>query len=403
MTDVNFEKTSEAVSTGHPDKVADQIADAILDLLRTHKEDPQSAVEVSCSANIVFIFGEIDKVFAINPGNEINLANPELAEQIKETALNKIREIGYTENDYNPNIVLDLVLQSGEINKAVEKTEEKEVAAGDQGIVSGYATNETTNYHQLHFTLAHELLKELEYNRKNNILSWLNPDAKSQVTVEYKTSGNKKTPQKIKHVLLSQCHASTISLEDLRNIIEPEIKNIITNKIKEFIVDSEIRKELINSLNDTIILINPAGAWNIGGPVSDSGLTGRKLVVDNYGSASTIGGGATSGKNLNKVDRSGAYYARHIAKSIIHSGLADEVKIELSFAIGESYITSINIETFGTEHIKLTEIYKRVENGFGFHVQDMINASKNIDKFTKASEHGNYTNNEFPWEQVKTI
>lgn len=401
MGNLTFNKTSEAVSTGHPDKVADQIADSIFDLLRTYKNNPQSAVEVSCGANILLIFGEIDKDIVGNSNSTIvEQANPQLAELIKTTAQKTIQEIGYTKETYNPTIILDLVTQSTEINKAVEETATQEVSAGDQGIVSGYAIAETKNHHAAHFILAHEILKELETLRKTTH-TWLNPDAKSQITINYtKNKNGINEPTHIKHILLSHCHTTEKTFDKVQEILKNEINNILTRKIKELITSKKAQENLLKSLTTTEILINPAGAWHNGGPRYDSGLTGRKLVVDNYGSSSPIGGGATSGKNLGKVDRSGAYYARNIAKTIVASGLAHETKVELSFAIGIPEPTSINIETFGTETIPLEKIYEKINKNYTLNVKSMIELSNNLDKFIETSKHGNYTNNEFPWEKT---
>lgn len=411
MTNSKFTKTSEAVSIGHPDKVADQIADSIFDLLREYKDDAQSAVEVACGANSILIFGEIDKDVVWNNVNyldkneqRVSYINPELSKQITETATDLIRKIGYSQAQYNPLIILDLVVQSPEINGAVEGTEEKDPAAGDQGIVSGYATNETTDYHSLHFILAHRILERLEELRIDKTISFLLPDAKSQVTVEYeKNDKGFEVPVAIKHILVSQCHTNEVSIESLREILSTIVVSYCELFIPTVIVDKNVRAKLIESLLETEILINPAGSWNVGGPRADSGLLGRKLVVDNYGSAAPIGGGATSGKNLNKVDRSGAYYARNIAKSIVGSGLADKALVELSFAIGVPKPTSINIETFGTEKIPVEEIFEKVINSYKLDVRDMINLSSSIDKFVKTSKHGNYTNDSFPWEIIREL
>lgn len=395
-------KTSEAVSIGHPDKLADQIADSIFDLLRTYKKDAQSAVEVSCAADTLMVFGEIDKdvVQSTNGERSVEKANPKLTEQIRETTLRTIREIGYTEEEYNPEILVKLVTQSAEINNAVEENENHAAAAGDQGIVTGFAIAETKQYHALHFILPHHILKELEKDRFEKKIEWLKPDAKSQVTVEYeKNPDGIDVPVKIDNILLSQCHDSSVNL--------PTVKDVLTKRVEEIVVEFLIEnhnffdsRTLIESLTNAKILINPAGEWNDGGPAFDSGLVGRKLVVDNYGSAASIGGGATSGKNFNKVDRSGAYYARHIAKSIVKSGLAHKCLVELGFAIGVEEAVSLNIDTYGTETISLEKIYETVQQNFPLDVTSMINLSTSIEKAVESSKHGNYTNDNFPWEKT---
>lgn len=402
-----YTKTSEAVSTGHPDKVADQISDAVLDYLKTFKKDPQSAVETACGANTLLVFGEIDKDIVWKNSDyldkkerRVEYINPQLAQEIKKIIVQQIRDIGYSEQEYNPRIVLDIVVQSSEINDAVEGTEEKDPAAGDQGIVTGYAVEETESMHALHFILAHKIMMELEKDRHSGRIPWLRPDAKSQVSVDYQyDESGLDTPTSIRSILVSQSHAENLTLQEIRKILEKRVKEIS----REFVTNDKFLKNnesLLNSIEEAEILINPAGLWSGAGPAYDSGLTGRKLVVDNYGTAAPIGGGATSGKNLNKVDRSGAYFARHIAKSIVASGLAKRAQVELGFAIGVPYPTAINIETFGTETISLDELWDKVQSTFDFSVKNIIELSLPVESFVKTSEHGNYTNEAFPWEQI---
>lgn len=397
-----YVKTSESVARSHPDKVADQVGDAIFDYLRTLKKDAQSAVEVAAAADTLLIFGEIDKDI-VQPENgitNVEYANPELAEKIKEIALERIRLIGYTKEAYDPTVLVKLVTQSVEINNAVEESEEHEAAAGDQGIVTGFAVAETKQFHALHYILANRIIKELEADRDNGRIEWLLPDAKSQVTVKYEYSEKGlDIPVSIENILVSQCYSDSVSLEEVRTQLENRVKEIAV----EFLNDNKLfldADKLIKSLEKTEFLINPAGAWHKGGPASDSGLVGRKLVVDNYGSAAPIGGGATSGKNFNKVDRSGAYYARHIAKSIVVSGLADKCLVELGFAIGVSKAVSVNIETFGTENTSLKIIDEKIHRMFDFRTQSMIDLCDQIPEIVKTSEYGNYTDDSFPWEQT---
>lgn len=397
-----YVKTSESVARSHPDKVADQIGDSIFDYLRTLKKDAQSAVEVAAAADTLLIFGEIDKdiVQAKNGITSVEYANPELAEKIKQIALERLEKIGYTKDTYNPTVLVKLVTQSSEINNAVEENEEHEAAAGDQGIVTGFAVAETKQFHALHYILANRIVKELEADRDNGRIEWLLPDAKSQVTVKYEYSEKGlDTPVSIENILVSQCYSDSISLEEVRTQLENRVKEIVL----EFLNDNKLfldADKLSKSLEKTEFLINPAGAWHKGGPASDSGLVGRKLVVDNYGSAASIGGGATSGKNFNKVDRSGAYYARHIAKSVVASGLADKCLVELGFAIGVPKAVSVNIETFGTESTSLKIINEKVHRMFDFRTQSMIDLCVEIPEIVKASEYGNYTDDTFPWEQT---
>lgn len=397
-----YVKTSESVARSHPDKVADQIGDSIFDYLRTLKKDAQSAVEVAAAADTLLIFGEIDKdiVQAKNDITSVEYANPELAEKIKEIAVERLRLIGYDKDTYNPTVLVKLVTQSAEINNAVEKNEEHEAAAGDQGIVTGFAVAETKQFHALHYILANRIIKELEADRDNGRIEWLLPDAKSQVTVKYEYSekGLDK-PVTIENILVSQCYSDSVSLEEVRKQLKNRVKEITV----EFLNDNERlldADKLIKSLEKAEFLINPAGAWHKGGPASDSGLSSRKLVVDNYGSAAPIGGGGTSAKNFNKVDRSGAYYARHIAKSVVASGLADKCLVELGFAIGVPKAVSVNIETFGTENTSLKIINEKVRRMFDFRTQSMIDLCSHISEVVKTSEYGNYTDDTFPWEQT---
>lgn len=398
-----YTKTSEAVSSAHPDKCADQIGDAIFDYLRTYKNDAQSAVEVAAGANKLLIFGEIDADIVKAPAgiSEVEKANPQLAANIKRVAIDTLRDIGYEEDDYNPEIILNLVTQSSQINNAVERTEKREASAGDQGIVTGFAVAETNQYQSLHFMLAHELMIRLDEGRKGGFLPWLKPDGKSQVTVKYrKTTEGLDVPVSIEHILVSHCHSNDYSITDIRTLLTGEVKSILQQFLEEnksFFPTSF--SSLVESLGTSEILINPAGAWTFGGPAADSGLSSRKLVVDNYGSAAPIGGGGTSGKNANKVDRSGAYYARHIAKSIVASGLSEKAQVEIGFAIGVPKATAVNIETFGTEHVGIDKIYQAVYSAFDFRVESMILLCDSVESYRETSQHGNYTNPNFPWEK----
>lgn len=397
-----YVKTSESVARSHPDKVADQIGDAIFDYLRTLKKDAQSAVEVAAAADTLLIFGEIDKdiVQSQNGITSVEYANPELAEKIKEIAVERLHLIGYTKEAYDPTVLVKLVTQSAEINNAVEENDNHEAAAGDQGIVTGFAVAETKQFHALHYILANQIIKQLENDRETGRFEWLNPDAKSQTTVKYEYSEQGlDIPIAIENILVSQCHSETISIADVRKELTKRVKEITI----EFLNDNKAfldADKLIKSLEKTEFLINPAGAWHKGGPASDSGLSSRKLVVDNYGSAAPIGGGGTSAKNFNKVDRSGAYYARHIAKSVVVSGLADKCLVELGFAIGVPKAVSVNIETFGTENTSLKIINGKVRKVFDFKTQSMIDLCSKIPEAVKTSEYGNYTDDSFPWEQT---
>lgn len=389
-------KTSEAVSTGHPDKIADQIADSVFDHLRTQKTNPQSAIEVSLSANNLFVFGEIDRDLSQSHGGRT--ISTSLQRDIEEIALNTIREIGYTPNQYNPYPIVDVVSQSAEINKSVEKAE---TGAGDQGIVSGYATSETRQGLPLHYLISQEILKTLEHLRTTGIAPWLYPDAKSQVTIGYGTDGihhHRYTPKTINHVLVSQSHSPDISLTAVQDTVESAARDTIHRVLENQVIFPHVKEWLRESLNYTKFVINPTGAWHDCGPAYDSGLTGRKLVVDNYGSGAPIGGGSTSGKNLSKVDRSGAYYARLIAKSLISQGLGYDSHVELGYTIGETVPTSISIKASETKYVSISRIRSRIHDTFEFTVDDAIQRFSSLNKFARASRHGNYTDNTFPWE-----
>jgi S-adenosylmethionine synthetase len=423
-------KTSESVSPGHPDKVADQISDAVLDFLNTLKPNAQSAVETACSANRLMIFGEVDAAVTTK------YTRVELATKVSHIAHEKLLEIGYDRELYSPEIIVDLVTQSEQINSAVEKRATKtntenadatiitenddatkstetvpytpETGAGDQGITFGFATSETSSGHELHYLLAVEIQKALYHARISGAANWLLPDAKSQVTVSYKYNDDGiDTPISIDNILVS---TSTAEPSDETNYeqMRSEINDLIVQVAKDTIetlrtTNLDDKFMLILSLRDTQIHINPAGLWTTPGPKYDSGLTGRKLVADNYGSAAPIGGGATSGKNLSKVDRSGAYVARHIALSVVKSDLADKCLVELGWEIGNPRPVSINVETFGTEKLELSEITNLINQNFNITVDNLIATYSAVPRFTQTSMFGNYTDENFPWEKPKSL
>lgn len=320
--------TSESVTKGHPDKVCDQIADAILDaVLRT---DPQShvACEVTAITDAVHIFGEIT-----------TLANVDYEAIARET----IRSIGYTEPGYGFDaetcrITIDLHEQSPDINMGVCRKNEDEDGAGDQGMMFGYACRETESLMPLPIEMAHALTERLTYVREMSILPELLPDGKAQVTVQYEDG----EPSRIDTVVVSSQHKDTISESELRTAI----------------IDEVIEKALPGALLDehTHFLVNPTGRFLIGGPAGDSGLTGRKLIVDTYGGYARHGGGAFSGKDPTKVDRSAAYLARYLAKNVVAAGYAQRCEIQLSYAIGVAQPVSVLVETFGTETISKEKI-----------------------------------------------
>jgi len=372
----NYLFTSESVSEGHPDKIADQISDAVLDAII--KQDPKARVacETYVKTGMVMVGGEITTSAWVD---------------IEELTRKTIREIGYTSSDMgfdaNSCAVLNTIgKQSPDINQGVDKTDPREQGAGDQGIMFGYATNETEVLMPAPITYAHRLVKRQAEVRKNGQLPWLRPDAKSQVTFAYE--GNDIVG--IDAVVLSTQHSESVSLENLREGIMEEIikpilpKKWLTSKTKYF--------------------INPTGRFVIGGPMGDCGLTGRKIIVDTYGGSARHGGGAFSGKDPSKVDRSGAYAARYVAKNIVAAGLADRCELQLSYAIGIAEPTSIMVETFGTEKVDITKIEAAVARIFDlrpYGIQQMLDLLNPIYQATAA--YGHFGRDIFPWEKTDKI
>jgi S-adenosylmethionine synthetase len=367
--------TSESVSKGHPDKIADQIADAILD--EVLKQDPyaRSAVEVTTSTGNVDIFGELTTSAYVD---------------VRKIATDVIREIGYDRPELgfsadSVNINNRIVEQSLDISQAVDaaKDDPDQVGAGDQGMVFGFATNETKNYIPLSLDLSHKLMKKIGEVRENKELTYLRPDAKAEVTVEYDNQGK---PSRIESVVLSTQHDENIDLETLRSDI---LEHVI--------------KPVVNIDANTHLYINPSGRFVLGGPQADSGLTGRKIIVDTYGGAAHHGGGAFSGKDATKVDRSAAYYARFVAKNLVARGLADKLEIQVSYAIGVAKPVSISVDTFGTEHVSLGEIENTIVNEFDFRPLSIINQldlRRPIYKQTAAFGHFGRDDIKLPWEEI---
>ncbi|GIC23654.1 S-adenosylmethionine synthetase [Vibrio cholerae] len=363
--------TSESVSEGHPDKIADQISDAVLDAI--FEQDPKARVacETYVKTGMVMVGGEITTSAWVD---------------IEEITRQTVREIGYVHSDMgfdaNSCAVLNTIgKQSPDINQGVDKADPKEQGAGDQGIMFGYATNETEVLMPAPITYAHRLMQRQAEVRKNGTLSWLRPDAKSQVTFQYdqgKIVG-------IDAVVLSTQHSDSISTADLREAVMEEI-------IKPVLPAEWLSKE-------TKYFINPTGRFVIGGPMGDCGLTGRKIIVDTYGGAARHGGGAFSGKDPSKVDRSAAYAARYVAKNIVAAGMADRCEIQLSYAIGVADPTSIMVETFGTEKVSQEIIIEAVRQFFDlrpYGLQEMLNLLQPI--YKKTAAYGHFGREEFPWE-----
>ena len=326
--------TSEAVCEGHPDKVCDKISDYILDEALRQDKDSKMAVEATIKNNTVIIYGEAT-------------TNAKL--DYKKLVRDVLDDIGYRD-DFE---VIELVSeQSKEINKAVCQDE---IMAGDQGIMFGYACRETKELMPLPISLANKLCYKLSELRKSGKALFLNPDGKSQVTVEYVDG----IPKRVDTIVMAICHKEGISQDDLR---EFAINEVIKKVVDEEYLDDE-----------TKILINQSGSFIIGGPESDSGTTGRKLICDTYGGMGRIGGGAMSSKDPSKVDRSGAYYARYVAKNIVSKNYADICEIQVSYVIGKSKPLSIYIDTKGTNKVSMEELYRYVNDNFDFSVQNIIN------------------------------
>ncbi|USD60114.1 MULTISPECIES: methionine adenosyltransferase [Vibrio] len=363
--------TSESVSEGHPDKIADQISDAVLDAILEQDPKARVACETYVKTGMVMVGGEITTSAWVD---------------IEELTRETVREIGYVHSDMGFDADSCAVLntigkQSPDINQGVDKEDPKEQGAGDQGIMFGYATNETDILMPAPITYSHRLVQKQAEVRKNGTLPWLRPDAKSQVTFQYdqgKIVG-------IDAVVLSTQHCDSISTPDLREAVMEEI-------IKPVLPSEWINKE-------TNFFINPTGRFVIGGPMGDCGLTGRKIIVDTYGGAARHGGGAFSGKDPSKVDRSAAYAARYVAKNIVAAGMADRCEIQLSYAIGVADPTSIMVETFGTEKVSHDIIVEAVRQNFDlrpYGLQEMLNLLQPI--YKKTAAYGHFGREEFPWE-----
>ncbi|MBP5197257.1 MAG: methionine adenosyltransferase [Bacteroidaceae bacterium] len=336
----NYLFTSESVSEGHPDKVADQISDAVLDKLLAFDPNSKVACETLVTTGQVILAGEIKTQAYVD---------------LQRIAREVISRIGYTKSEYmfeaNSCGVLSAIHeQSADINQGVERAKVEEQGAGDQGMMFGYATSETENYMPLSLDLAHRLLIELAAIRKEGRkMTYLRPDAKSQVTVEY--NGDNR-PVRIDTIVLSTQHDEFDSDERMQQQIRHDVINILIPRVK-----ANIKNENIRALFDSDITyhVNPTGKFVIGGPHGDTGLTGRKIIVDTYGGKGAHGGGAFSGKDPSKVDRSAAYAARHIAKNMVAAGVADEMLVQLSYAIGVAQPVSIYVNTYGTSHVSLSD------------------------------------------------
>ncbi|MFV0596125.1 methionine adenosyltransferase [Shewanella sp.] len=363
--------TSESVSEGHPDKIADQISDAVLDAILAQDPKARVACETYVKTGMVLVGGEVTTSAWVD---------------IEELTRKTVREIGYVHSDMGFDADSCAVLnaigkQSPDINQGVDRADPKEQGAGDQGLMFGYASNETDILMPAPITYAHALVKRQSEVRKNGTLPWLRPDAKSQVTFAYED--NKIVG--IDAIVLSTQHSPDIAQEDL-------IEGVMETIIKPVLPAQWLNK-------DTKYFINPTGRFVIGGPMGDCGLTGRKIIVDTYGGMARHGGGAFSGKDPSKVDRSAAYAARYVAKNIVAAGLADRCELQVSYAIGVAEPTSISIETFGTGKVSEEVLIKLVRQHFDlrpYGLTEMLNLARPIYQATAA--YGHFGRSEFPWE-----
>lgn len=371
--------TSESVTEGHPDKVCDQISDAVLDDILAHDPKGRVACETVATTGMVMVFGEITTNHYVD---------------VQSIVRNKLREIGYVRGKYgfdadNVAVLTAIDAQSPDIAMGVDESEGHEQGAGDQGIMFGYACDETDVYMPLAITLAHRLAKQLADVRKNGTLDYLRPDGKTQVTVEYDDDNKIK---RIDTILISSQHSPEVSLEQL------------SRDIKKEVVDKIVLQDLVDS--ETKYLFNPTGRFVLGGPAADSGLTGRKIIVDTYGGSAAHGGGAFSGKDPSKVDRSAAYMARYIAKNIVASGVATRCQIELSYAIGVAEPISVLVDTFGTNKVSEEEIVKAVRENFKLTPKGMIESLDLLKpRYSKIASYGHFGRNDvdLPWEHLDKV
>ena len=369
--------TSESVSEGHPDKIADQVSDAILDALLTNDPHSRVACETLVKNGLVLIAGEISTASWVD---------------MESIARQTIKEIGYDDpalgfESETCAVLTAIGKQSADIARGVDR-EDNELGAGDQGLMFGYATNETDVFMPATITYAHRLVKRQALVRKERKLPWLRPDAKSQITLRYEDN----KPVSVDAIVLSTQH-------------DPDIEHaVLQEAVMEEIIKPVIPAEWITK--DTKFLINPTGRFVIGGPVGDCGLTGRKIIVDTYGGMAHHGGGCFSGKDPSKVDRSSAYAARYVAKNIVAAGLADRCEIQVSYAIGVAEPTSINIETFGTEKIETKQIIAIVKDLFDLRpaaIIQTLNLLQPIYRQTAAYGHFGRTEASFTWEHTNKI
>lgn len=380
--------TSESVSEGHPDKIADQISDAILDALLAQDPEARVAVETSVTTGLVLVFGEISTT-----------AYVDIQKVVRET----IKEIGYTNGKYgfdgdNCAVIVSLDEQSADIAQGVDDSLEvrdggvdplDQIGAGDQGLMFGYATDETPEYMPLPLMLSHHLMQRIAKLRKDKQLAYLGPDAKAEVTIEYDENH---VAKRVDTVVLSTQHEPNVTLDQIRH------------DVLEQVIQPVIPAELLD--DETKYFINPTGRFVIGGPQGDAGLTGRKIIVDTYGGAAHHGGGAFSGKDATKVDRSASYAARYIAKNLVAAGYAKQLEVQIAYAIGVAKPVSISVDDFGTGTKSEEELIKAIQQVFDLRpagIIQMLDLKRPIYKQTAAYGHFGRTDIELPWEQLDRV
>lgn len=380
--------TSESVTEGHPDKLCDQVSDAVLDAILRQDPNARVACEAAATTGVVFIMGEITTT-----------AYVDLQQIVRDT----VRDIGYDRSDVGFDwetcgVISSIKGQSPDIDMGVSRALEARESlnevdtfdlegAGDQGMMIGFACTETDDYMPLTISLAHKLVQRLTEVRKQGLLSYLRPDGKSQVTVEYAYG----VPRRLDTVVISTQH-------------DPEVSpDVLERDIEALVIRHVCPPEL---MADTRVLVNPTGRFVVGGPMGDAGLTGRKIIVDSYGGIARHGGGAFSGKDPTKVDRSGAYAARHVAKNVVAAGLAERLEVQISYAIGVAHPTSMAIETFGTAKIEEAEIERLVRKHFDLRpaaIIDRFNLRRPIYRQTAAYGHFGRSDLDLPWEQLDKV
>ena len=384
--------TSESVSMGHPDKVADQISDTVLDALLAKDPDARVACETFVTTGLVVVGGEVT---VHNKAAELELG------KIEERVRGTIADIGYTDPDCqfdhkSCGIIRTIHAQSADISLGVTKTKQKEQGAGDQGIMFGFACKETKALMPLPIHLSHRLVEKLAEVRADGTLSWLRPDSKSQVSIEY--DGH--TPIRVTSVVISTQHQEKKDLLDRSGNVNDKFRKAIIDKVIKPVIMAEAPELWSNKIT---FHINPTGRFVIGGPHGDAGLTGRKIIVDTYGGRGSHGGGAFSGKDPSKVDRSAAYMARHIAKNVVAAGLSDICQLQLSYAIGVAEPISVNVRTEGTNQISERNIEKLIRDHFDLTPSGIIkylNLKRPIYRQTAAHGHFGRTGAAFTWEKT---